>query len=130
MKVSWALVMAAIAAVLNWVVGFQLTWLSATQAAAIIAAITAAQALVVALFTRPISPTVFTGAIAAFAGLLAAYGLHFSQQSVASFSTVVLAVLALVLHGQISPTADAPHTGVLGVQHGTGNEVARQPVEH
>jgi hypothetical protein len=118
MKVSWALVMAAIVAVLNWLVGFRFSGLSADAAAAIIAAITAVAAAVVAFRTRPVSPTVFTGLITAAVTLLGAYGLHFSQQGVASFSTVVLAILSLVLHGQISPTKDAPSTGVLGVQSG------------
>jgi hypothetical protein len=116
MKVSWALVMAAIVAILNWLVGFQFSGLTADAAAAIIAVITAVAALVVALKTRPVSPTAFTGLITAGVTLLAAYGLHFSQQGVATFSTAVLAVLSLVLHGQISPTKDAPSTGVLGVQ--------------
>lgn len=123
MKMSWALVMAAIAAVLNWLVGFNWPALTATQAGWIVAAISAAAAVVVALKTRPIAPTVFTGLISALAGLLAAYGLHFSQQSVATFSTMVLAILSLVLHGQISPTAHAPYTGVLGV---TDAEVAKR----
>lgn len=114
MKISWALVMAAITAVLNWLVGFQFSGLNADQAAWIMAGISAVAGIVVALRTRPISPSVFTFGITAAVGLMTAYGLHFSQQAVASFTTVVLALLALVTHNAISPTADAPHTGVLG----------------
>lgn len=114
MRVSWALVLAAITAVLNWLVGFQWTALNATQASWIIAGISAVAGIVVAWRTRPISPGVFTFAISAFVGLLGAYGLHFSQQGVATFTTALLAVLAVVTHGVISPKADAPYTGVLG----------------
>ena len=116
MKVSWALVSAAIVAVLNWLVGFGWSALSADQAAAIIAAINDVAGIVVAWRARPVSPSVFTLGISALAALGSAYGLHLSQQMVAAFASAVVAVLALVAHGHISPAADAPYTGVLGRQ--------------
>jgi hypothetical protein len=113
-KISWALVMAAITAVLNWLVGFQWTGLNAGQAAAIIAAISAVAGIVVALRTRPVSPSVFAFGIAAIVSLMSNYGMHFSQQGVAMFTTAFLALAALITHGVISPKKDAPYTGVLG----------------
>jgi hypothetical protein len=111
---EWTLAAAVIAAGLNWLVGFQFSALTTEQAAWIMVAVNAVAALVVALRTRPIAPQAFTYAITSLAGLLAAYGLHFSQGSVATFSALVLAVLALITRGQVSPVSDALHTGVLG----------------
>jgi hypothetical protein len=114
MKREWTLITAFIAAGLNWLVGFGLHNLSATQAAWINAAIAAVAGVVVALQTRPIAPQAFTYLITVLAGLTGAYGFHLSATAVANVSALVLAGLALITRGQVSPKVDAPHTGVLG----------------
>ena len=113
-KSEWALVTAVIAAVLNWFVGFGWSSLNAEQASWIMAVVAAVAGSVTAIVTRPVAPSAFTYLITAVVGLVGAYGLHLSQGSVAAFSTVVLAVLALLTRAQVSPKADAPVTGVLG----------------
>lgn len=115
MKKEWTLIAGVIAAALDWGVGFGWHNLTATQAAWINTAIAAVVGVVVAWQTRPIAPQAFTYAVASLAGLLGAYGLHLSTQSVAAFSALVVAVLAAITRGQVSPKADAPHTGVLGL---------------
>lgn len=98
-----ALWIAAIAAVLGIGVTFGLDGLSAGQAAAIVVALNAAAAVWAALLVRPIAPAVFTGAVSAGAALLAAYGLHVSQETVGAVNVAVLAVLGLLTRGQVSP---------------------------
>jgi uncharacterized membrane protein len=105
-KMEWSLVIGAITAVLNVIVGFGWSALSADQAAWIIAGISAVAGVVVAMKTRPIAPGAFTYAISVGASLLGAYGLHLSQSFVATFSTAFVAVLALVMRGHVAPTAD------------------------
>ena len=117
-KSEWVLITAAISAGLDWLVGFGFHGLSATSAAAIMAVITAVGTLVAAFATRPIAPSAFAGLIAAVAALGSAYGMHFSRQGVGFFTVFVLAVVAAVTRGQVSPKADAPHTGVLGQRRG------------
>ncbi len=102
-KPEWALVTAAIAAVLNWLVGFEWDGLSAGQAAAIMVAINAVAALVVAWRTRPVPPGVFVYAIASLATVGTAYGAHWSQEAVGQFTAALIAVLGLMHRVQVSP---------------------------
>lgn len=113
MKMEWTLIAAAIAAVLNWMVGFGLDNLSTAQAAAIMVAINAVAALVTAWRTRPVPPNVYVYLIASLAALGAAYGLEFSQENVGAFTTAVIAVLGLVARWQVSPV-EAVDPRVLG----------------
>jgi uncharacterized membrane protein YoaK (UPF0700 family) len=110
---EWTLVAAALAAVLDWVVGFNLDSLSAEQAAAIMVAINAVVATVVALKTRPVPPQVYTYLIASLAALGAAYGLNFPPEHVGTFTAAVIAVLGLVTRQQVSPV-EAVDPRVLG----------------
>lgn len=103
---EWSLAVGAITAILDWLVGFGWSALSADQAALIVGAITALAGVVVALKTRPVAPGAFTYAISALAALLGGYGLHLSQQHVATFSAAFVAVLALVMRGHVAPVAD------------------------
>jgi uncharacterized membrane protein YoaK (UPF0700 family) len=112
-KMEWTLVAAAIAAVLDWLVGFNFDGLSATQAAAVMVAINAVVGAVAAWRTRPIPPQVYTYLIASLAALGMAYGLHFSNEHVATFTAAVLAVLGLVTRHQVSPV-EAVDPRVLG----------------
>jgi hypothetical protein len=104
-KMEWSLVIAAITAVLNWLVGFGWSSLTAEQAGLIVALISALAGVVAALATRPIAPGAFTYAIGVGAALLGAYGLHFSQSAVATFSTAFVAILAMLMRGQVAPVA-------------------------
>lgn len=105
-KLEWTLMFAVIAGALNWLVGFKLDFLTADQAALWLVVINAVVGVVAALKTRPMPPQVFTYAIASFVALLTAYGLSFDQDQVASFSTLTLAVLALLTRGQVKPIED------------------------
>jgi hypothetical protein len=103
---EWSLGVGAITAVLDWLVGFGWSSLTADQASWIVAAITAVAGVVVALKTRPIAPGAFVYAIGVGASLLGAYGLHLNQGSVATFSAAFVAVLAFVMRGHVAPAAD------------------------
>ncbi len=92
-----------IAAVANWLVGFNLEWLSAEQAALWMTAINAVAGFVAGFKTRPIPPQAFTYAVTSLAGLGAAYGLDYSQEQVGQFNAMLIAVLALLARGQVSP---------------------------
>lgn len=109
-----ALVIAVIAAALNWAVGFGFGGLTADRVALINVVVNAVAGCVAAWATKPIAPQAFTYAVTAIFGLLASYGLDFTSAQVASTQLFVLAVLTLITRGQVSPTADAPNTGVLG----------------
>ncbi|MGW2228275.1 hypothetical protein [Streptomyces formicae] len=103
-----ALIIATISAGLSLLVSFGFDGLSAEQAAAIVAVISAVFAAATAAITRPIAPSAFTGLAAAGFALLAAYGLDVSQETVGAVNALVLAVLGLLTRGQVAPTASAP----------------------
>jgi len=73
-----------------------------------------ANAIIIAATTRPVGPPLFTGIFTAVVALLAQYGLDLSDQFVASVSTAIVALFALLARMQISPAAFAWQTGVLG----------------
>ncbi|MGH3584710.1 MAG: hypothetical protein ACRDQ0_00140 [Pseudonocardia sp.] len=100
-----ALIIATVSAALSLLVSFGFG-LSAEQAGAIVAVISAVFAAATAVLTRPIAPSAFTGLVAAAVALLAAYGLNVSAETVGALNAVVLAVLGLLTRGQVSPTKD------------------------
>lgn len=59
--------------------------------------------LVMAWATRPATPALFTGIIAAGSALLGEYGLHLSDAQVGTLSAAVLALFALVVRAQVNP---------------------------
>jgi hypothetical protein len=79
--------------------------LTADQAGAWTAVISGVFAVISAVLTRPIAPSAFTGLVAVVADLLAAYHFNVSAGAVAAVNTTVLAILALVTRGQVSPAA-------------------------
>lgn len=97
-----ALIISTLSAVLSLIVTFNIG-MSGEQAGAIVAVISAAFGAITAAMTRPIAPSAFTAAVAAGAALLAAYGLDVSAETVGATNAVVLAVLALLARGQVSP---------------------------
>lgn len=97
-----ALIISTISAILSLIVTFNIG-MSGGQAGAIVAVISAWFGAMVAIATRPIAPAAFTAVVAAGAALLAAYGLNVSAETVGATNAVVLAVLALLTRGQVSP---------------------------
>ncbi|MEU7771215.1 hypothetical protein AB0C44_07805 [Micromonospora taraxaci] len=100
------LVIQAISALLGVVVTFGIDGLSATQAAAIVAVLTAVTTAINATMVRPIAPAAFTGLVTAVAVLVAAYGLDVSQETVGAVQVAVVGVLALLTRNQVTPAAD------------------------
>jgi len=98
-----ALIIAAISAGLSLVVTFNVG-LSSQQAGAIVAAVSALSAAATAAVTRPIAPAAFTGVVSAVAALLSAYGLHLAPETIGAANGLVLAVLALLTRGQVTPS--------------------------
>lgn len=101
-----SLVIATVASLLSLVAGFGLDWLTPGQAAAVVVALNAVLGVVTALAVRPVSPAAFTYAIGAGAALVAAYGVHVSQSTVGLVNAAALAVLALLLRGNVTPASD------------------------
>lgn len=93
----------AIGSGLSLVAGFGLDWLTPTQAALVVVVLNAVLGVVNALAVRPVSPVAFTYAVGAAAALVAAYGVNVSQSAVGAVNAAVLAVLALLLRGNVSP---------------------------
>lgn len=97
-----ALVVAAVGSLLTVLAAFNLDFLNAGQAAALTAVLSA---LVMAVFTRPVAPALFTAVVAAGAALLLEYGVHVSDGVIASVTAAVLAAFALFgVRPQVNPT--------------------------
>lgn len=99
-----AAVVAAIGSVLTVLAAMHLPWLTAGQAAAVTAVVSA---LVLLWATRPIAPALVTGAVATGAALFSAYGLHASDEFVGGLTAAVLAVFALITRAQVEPQSTA-----------------------
>jgi small basic protein len=108
------LVLQAISALLGIFVALGIPGLSAYQAAAIIAALTAVIAAINAALVRPVAPAAFTGLVTAVATLVAAYGLDLTQQLVGAVQLTVVTVLALLIRGQVSPVGSVIQPGADG----------------
>lgn len=100
------LLVASLASALSVLVGFHFDWLTAEQAAMIVAAINAVLGVVNAVAVRPIAPAAFTYLVGAVAALAAAYGLNIGQEMVGSINALVLSVLMFLTRGQVTPTSD------------------------
>lgn len=94
---------ATIGTVLSLIAGFGLDWLTPEQAALVVVVLNALLGVVNAVLVRPVAPAAFTYFVAAVATLIAAYGVEVSQSQVALVNGAVLAVLALLLRGAVSP---------------------------
>lgn len=109
------LILSAISGALGVLVAFGLHGLSAEQAALIIAVVSAVFGVLNAIVVRPFAPAAFTGLVAAAGALLAAYGFNVSQEVVGAVQVALLAVLALFVRVQSTPTADPrPHSDIVG----------------
>lgn len=100
------LVIGAVGSALSILVGFQLDWLDARQAALIVLVLNAILGALNAAAVRPIAPAAFTYLVGAVAALCAAYGLDVGQEMVGSINGLVLSVLLFLTRGQVTPAAD------------------------
>lgn len=99
-----ALVIAAIGAVLTALAAMNLPGLNAGQAAALAGAVTA---VLIAVTTRPVGPSLFVAAFVAVGALFAEYGLEWSAEAIAGWSGVILAGFALFgIRPAVTPKAD------------------------
>ena len=66
---------------------------------------TLAAAVVIAVFTRPVTPALFVGVFSALAALVAEFGLHWSDAAVGSIGGFILAAFAFFgVRPQVDPT--------------------------
>ncbi|OKI52844.1 hypothetical protein [Micromonospora sp. CB01531] len=99
-----ALVIGAIGSLITVLAALNLPGLSAGAAAALTALVTAS---ITAWTTRPVAPSLYVGVVAAVATLLAEYGFHVSDQSVAAIGGAIVAGFALFgVRPQVTPKAD------------------------
>jgi hypothetical protein len=108
-----ALIVGFLAAVVAVLVGLNLTWISAGAGVAIVAAL---GAIITAVTTRPVAPSLFVGAFVAVAALLSEYHYHLSDGLISGASGLILAAFALFgVRPQVTPAADqAPTTPAAG----------------
>lgn len=105
---------AAITGAINMLVTFKLDYLSAEQASLWITLISAVFGAVAVWKTRPVAPQVFTYLASSVVALVAAYGVHLTQEQVGQWNLLALAIASLITRNQVSPEQDAHKTGVLG----------------
>ncbi|MFI9244135.1 hypothetical protein ACIGXF_16455 [Streptomyces sp. NPDC053086] len=104
-----------LSAVLGLIVSLGFTGLTADQAGAIVAAVSAILGATAAAVTRPIAPQAFTAVVAAGAVLVAAFGYDVGQATIGAINTVVLAGLTLLTRAQVTPSKDPTPTGPTAV---------------
>lgn len=97
-----ALVISFIGATLAMLVSFNVG-LTSEQAALWVGALTALAGVVTAILTRPWQPGAFTAAVAALAALATGYGLELPAGAIGTINALVLAGLALITRGEVSP---------------------------
>ena len=102
-------VLNTLSAILGLIVSLGVTSLTAEQAGATVAVVSAVLGGIAAAMTRPVAPQAFTAIVAAGATAVAAFGYEVSQESVGAINTLVLAVLTLLTRVQVTPSKpDAP----------------------
>jgi hypothetical protein len=106
-KAEWALTTGGAAAAVDALIGFQ--WpagQSADTTAWAITLVSALAAVAAAVKTRPFAPAAFAYLIVAGAALMAAHGLHWSPEQVATLASVLTGVLAYQQRGQVAPAGE------------------------
>jgi hypothetical protein len=103
---------AMIVAVAQTVIGLVVSLgfnVSADATAAVLAFTTALLAFVPAVLARPVQVSGITGLVSAGVTLLLAFGVHGIQPGlVASLNAAVVAVMAIILRGHLTPVASRP----------------------
>lgn len=102
-----SLYIGAIGTVLTLVAGYGLDFLTPAQAGIIIVVLNAALGVWNAVKVRPVAPAAFTYFIGVVATLIATYGVELTQSQISDVNAVVLAVLAFILRGNVTPAATA-----------------------
>lgn len=105
-------VLNTLSAVLGLIVTLGITSLTAEQAGATVAVVSAVLGGIAAAMTRPVAPQAFTAIVAAGATAVAAFGVEVSQESVGAVNTLVLAGLTLLTRVQVTPSAPSAPTSV------------------
>lgn len=100
------LIIQTISALLAYLVTYQIPGLSSMQAGAIVAVLAAGLGAYNAWKVRPVAPAAFTTAVTTVTALLSAYGMHWTQQQVGNLQFLVIAVLALITRGSVTPVKD------------------------
>lgn len=108
-------VLNTLSAILGLIVTLGFTSLTAEQAGATVAVVSAILGGIAAAMTRPIAPQAFTAIVAAGASAVAAFGFEVSQETVGAINTVVLATLTLLTRVQVTPSSPSAPTGPTGV---------------
>jgi hypothetical protein len=108
-------VLNSLSAILGLIVTLGITSLTAEQAGATVAVVSAILGGIAAAMTRPVAPQAFTAIVAAGATAVAAYGYEVSQETVGAINTLVLAVLTLLTRVQVTPSSPAAPTRPTGV---------------
>jgi hypothetical protein len=108
-------VLNTLSAVLGLVVSLGITSLTAEQAGATVAVVSAILGGIAAAMTRPVAPQAFTAIVAAGATAVAAYGYEVSQETVGAINVLVLAVMTLLTRVQVTPSSPSAPTGPTGV---------------
>lgn len=104
-KTEPVMISGLVQSLLSLIVGLGLS-LTAGQTGALEAGTTAVLALIAAVSVRPFPVTILTGAVTAVVTLLVAFGVpHVSTGMVSSLNASIVAVLALVLRGHVTPVA-------------------------
>lgn len=102
-----SLYIGAIGTVLTLIAGYGLDFLSPDQAGLIIVVLNAALGVWTALKVRPVPPAAFTYFVGVVATLIATYGIEMTQSQISNVNATVLAILAFILRGNVSPAATA-----------------------
>lgn len=100
------LILQAISALLAFLVTYQIPGLSGVQAGAIVAVLAAALGAYNAWKVRPVAPAVWQLLVTTGAALLGAYGLHYTAEQLGNFQFFVIAVMALITRGSVTPAID------------------------
>ena len=108
-------VLNTLSAVLGLIVSLGVTALTAEQAGAVVAVVSAVLGGIAAAMTRPVAPQAFTTIVAAGATAVAAFGFEVGQETVGAVNTFVLAVLTLLTRVQVSPSSPTAPTGPQGL---------------
>ncbi len=96
-----ALIISFVGAVIAALAGMKLEFLNAGQAVALTSAVAA---VLIAVTTRPVGPSLFVAAFTAVAALFGEYGLHWSDAMISGVGAVILAGFALFgIRPQVTP---------------------------
>jgi hypothetical protein len=98
-----ALVLGLITSAILLIGTFGLSAFSGDQAGLAVALVSALGTAAIGIFTRPLSPSLFTAVVAAAVPLLASYGLNIPIETVAALNSVVIAFLVFLTRGDVSP---------------------------